>query len=255
MKELLLDLSAEFPGDLLGECLIDEYPTFVAKTLKDLINSHQGLKPIVRISHESYREKVLNLMDFKSEEDIKILNEGQRLATYDEKSPLNEKKVLFRGIDIFQLMAKDFGSEIKGHPVCLWGCLPKIGMSWLNRDSTLNEIFQVDGGGHSKIGKVIVNGPLGEIFYWKEVKSKSLGDFPFTVKSLHFFEEGDDLAFQNTWKEFFTEDTCKHCLPCYYKRQTLRTDNIVFEQLQQFDCHLPRLFQKNQDTLSLGEVL
>lgn len=253
MKELLMDLSAEFPGDLLGECLIDEYPMELAKVLKELIGTHEGLNPIVRISHESYREKIKNLLEIGNEEEIKVLNEGQRLVIYDEKSDLNAMKVLFRGIDIFKLMAKDF--SVKGYPICLWGPLPKLGISWVNDESTLNEIYQVDGGGNSKIGKVILNGPLGEIFDWKVVKTKSLNDFSFGVKSIHFFDEGDDLAFQKTWKEFFTEDTCKHCLPCYYKRQTLKTENIVFEQLDQFDCHLPKLFQKNLSNMSRGEDL
>lgn len=244
---LLLDLAAEYPGDLLGESLIDLYPEILSQAIKNIESKYPSQQKTLRVSGESYRDKVNDLL----EGDFNIVCEGQRISTYDPRSPLNHNKKIYRSFEIFQEMERISANTFLKHPISLWGNLPKLGHLWVEKEGTLTEIYQVDGGGQNKVGKVIINGPLGERFQWNEVREKRLTDFPYFVKTIHFFEEGDEVSLSRTWVEFFIEDSCKHCLPCFYKRRALNKDEVSFEMLEQYDCHLPELFQKG---LAKGEV-
>lgn len=238
---LLIDLGAAYPGDLLGESLINEFPEILVQCLESYKTQYTHLKPILRVSQKNCKDKLEAFLSSSWEIQVR----AQELYLYDVRSPLNEKQEIFGGDQVYLKMVKDSDQSIAELPICLWGAVPKLGFHWVSKEASLNEVFQVTGNGGARLDKVLLNGPLGDLYLWNDIKDKKMEDFPYFLKTIHFFEEGDIEGFEKTWKEFFVQDSCKRCLPCFYKRRQLPEGNIKFKVWEQFDCHLPALYSSH----------
>lgn len=229
-ENLIIDLSSEYSGDLLGEIIIFDYLEPFTKLLKELPFKTNYKKKVIRVSTKELQRRLKDL-DLK---DIEIICEGQRLSLYDKTSPLNQETLIKRSSEILENL-KEYVSLDR--ILCLWGCVGTEGKIRVTDNISLSEIYQIHGKGEDRVQFVILNGPLGKIFSWQDVKEKYLDDFFMTIKTLHFLSSRESL--DDCWQNFFKDDTCKRCLPCYYYRKTLGEKKEPITSFSLFECDLP----------------
>jgi hypothetical protein len=272
-QQLVIDLGRCWPGDLIAENFIEN----------DLGQAKWFLEILIEACFKKNIPLVFRFTDLKSHQGFMKVFATQtdraslKWAVEESQASLSfadaymsfskiKNRVIWSVHDLICLLEKgkratktfeqkDVAISL---PLCLWGDVQALGHHWVNYDQSLTEIFEMTGLAGPRPQFVLVNGPIGELMPWGDIKNKSLSslssslDLPSheiitkSVRSLHFFASRNKGIIQKVWNEFFREDKCFHCLPCRFAREQMTEDHDVstFRGSAAYQCHFPHLYRK-----------
>lgn len=250
LKGVVFDFGSLFPGDFQGEEFTSEVVSSMDWFFKGLTNALKelGLSIVVSFTKPSQEEVLKNI--FK-EGDVTFELRNLSLSHIMNWKSRGVLALSVNHVLILHERLKN-GTEApeKGFSlVSLWGHIEKVGAHWVNNDTTLNEIYELKAGGETRVSHVLIDGPLGKLVSWQDVKGKCLGEVAPATRTLHFFGELTEGEFSKNWNEFFFQDQCRQCLPCYLVRKKMKGEALtnLFKGKAIYQCHLPELYSRGHE--------
>lgn len=246
----LLDLGRHWSGDLLAENFIEndfEYGRWFFECLAGILKKtgHSAKIRFTDLKNKDFFEK-------NSFGPWEGHFEGASLSFLDPQ--VLESTFILDILDLLSLIqtSRTFkelsqsSSKDGKWPICLWGDVEQVGHHWIDRGQSLSEIFEVAAGGGPRTQYILINGPIGEIYSWSEVKNKELSSWDTPIRTIHFFSQQVKDSFSKVWNEFFREESCQRCLPCVFARKSMvDSENVKdLKNFAPFQCHYPTLYRK-----------
>lgn len=260
---VVVDLGRAYPGDLISETFLESYIS-QGKWFFDLLArvcSFENCKNKLSIRFSD--GKTMDLFKQAITGPWELWDSGTTLSFYDSSfrkrkdSSSHPKVELDFTLSLFDILSliqtERLCEEALGSaslqltlPLCLWGDVEQIGHHYVDGDQTFAEVFEFVGNAGPRPQLVFVNGPLGQVYSWQELKGQKLKDFGPPIRTLHFFKNKDLKGLFKVWNEYFREDSCHHCLPCLFSRKGMKEDQDAasLKGFAPFQCHYPQLYRK-----------